>query len=305
MSHDVVRTAPAHLAFRNDPHECMPRLAQVTAVVGKLVEEQVLIHERIDRRRLVSAGKLSGIELGSARGVMTEKRPFGVGVSYGIPAAQIRAVVRLTLPLVHAAIDEIDAAGIDGVDEGADARGVHSPRIRAFVDTVDPGRVDFVNCGVHERQRQAYHGTYLGRWYPVAYTDAERALFRHYTARAAEFYAAQFARRYEPPTINPFMDEHLFLDELPDYRGDLCEAGHTFVRIVPEGQVRRCGPDDIMGHLVEGWFARRSQPSPCTDLECPYFCEKYRLVPNGEAVAAVASIPAAPPAAVAPAAPPP
>jgi hypothetical protein len=108
-------------------------------------------------------------------------------------------------------------------------------------------------------------------------------LFHHYTARAAEFYAAQFARRYEPPTINPFMDEHLLLDELPDYRGDLCGAGHTFVRIVPEGQVRRCGPDDIMGHLVEGWFERRSQPSPCTDLECPYFCEKYRLAPYGEA----------------------
>jgi MoaA/NifB/PqqE/SkfB family radical SAM enzyme len=35
----------------------------------------------------------------------------------------------------------------------------HSPHIRAFVDTVDPGCVDFVNCGVHERQRQAHHGT--------------------------------------------------------------------------------------------------------------------------------------------------
>jgi MoaA/NifB/PqqE/SkfB family radical SAM enzyme len=213
----------------------------------------------------------------------------------------------------------------------------HSPHVRVFVDTVDPRRVDFVNCGVHERQRQAhrgtsrfvanvnalraagfdafascvmypdlfrsfpeiwqryadegvviipkaFRGTHLGRRYPAGYTEAERRLFHDYTARAAEFYADQFARRYEPPTINPFMDEHLFLHELPDYRGDLCGAGHSFARVVPNGQVRRCGPDDIIGHLVEGWFARRPQPSPCTDLECPYFCEKYRLAPAATSV---------------------
>lgn len=208
-----------------------------------------------------------------------------------------------------------------------------SPHISAFVDTVDPSRVDFVNCGVHERQRQerrgvdrfvrnvtrlraagfdtfascvmypdlmgefptlwqryadagvvvmpkAFRGRYRDRRYPAAYTDADRSLFREYTDRAAGFYADQFARRPEPPTVNPFMDAHLFLDELPDYRGDLCGAGHSFARIVPDGEVRVCGPDQVIGHVVQGWFLRRPGPAPCTTLECPYFCEKYRVPPD-------------------------
>jgi MoaA/NifB/PqqE/SkfB family radical SAM enzyme len=210
-----------------------------------------------------------------------------------------------------------------------------SPHIRAFVDSVDPSRVDFVNCGVHERERQArrgtrrfvtnvlamraagfdvfvscvmypdlfetfpemwqryadegiviipkaLRGTHLGRRYPGGYTEAERELFRAYTAKAAEFYAGQFGRRDEPPTVNPFMDEHLFLERLADYRGDLCEAGRKFARIVPSGEIRRCGPDDVIGHVAEGWFRRRDRASVCTDLECPYFCEKYRVRPGGE-----------------------
>jgi MoaA/NifB/PqqE/SkfB family radical SAM enzyme len=223
-----------------------------------------------------------------------------------------------------------------------------SPHVRAFVDTVDPARVDFVNCGIHERERLAHRGTdrfvanvtalraagfdafascvlhpdlvgefpgiwqryadagvvvipkafrgaYAGRRYPAGYTAADRELFREYSARAAEFYAAQFARRDEPPTINPFMDGHLFLDELPDYRGDLCAAGRSFVRIVPDGEVRRCGPDDVVGHVLEGWFARRSQAAPCTTLECPYFCEKYRVVPPDGATGGQGRAPAAGP----------
>jgi MoaA/NifB/PqqE/SkfB family radical SAM enzyme len=205
-----------------------------------------------------------------------------------------------------------------------------SPHVKSFVDTVDPRRVDFVNCGVHERQRvahrgesrfvhnvrllreagfdafvtcvlspdlfdlfpqlwqryfdegvvvipKAFRGMYLDRRYPGAYTEAERDLFREYTARAAEHYTDQFARRYEPPTVNPFMDEHLLLHDLPDYRGDLCEAGRSFARIVPDGTIRRCGPDEVIGNILEDRFDRGDGPSPCTTLECPYFCEKYRV----------------------------
>ncbi|GAA3216429.1 radical SAM protein [Dactylosporangium siamense] len=204
-----------------------------------------------------------------------------------------------------------------------------SPHVRAFVEQIDPARVDFVNCGVHERQRRAHRGDrrfianvlalrdagfdafascvlspdlfdeFPGLWqryadegiviipkafrgpaggrrYPGAYTEAERALFHDYSARAATFYAEQFARRDEPPTVNPFMDEHLFLDELPDYRGDPCGAGHTFARIMPGGEIRLCGPEDIIGNVKEGWFERRDGPAPCASVECPYFCEKYR-----------------------------
>ncbi|GIH26286.1 hypothetical protein Aph01nite_45960 [Acrocarpospora phusangensis] len=124
---------------------------------------------------------------------------------------------------------------------------------------------------------KALRGFHAGRHFPRAYTDEERELFYDYTRRAAEFYAESFAARGEPPSINPFMDGPLFLRQIPDFRGDLCEAGHRFVRIMPDGAVYRCGPGDLIGNLAEGWFARREGPSECVERECPYFCAKYRI----------------------------
>lgn len=203
-----------------------------------------------------------------------------------------------------------------------------SDHVRTFAATIDPGRVDFINCGLHVQQRQqrrrtdafiynvhtlqaagfdvfvssvmyppifaefpaiwdwyatqgitiipkVLQGRHLGRRYPSGYTDAERACFTEYSRRAAEAYADQFARRAEPPTINPLIDAFRFLDGLGDFRGQLCEAGHRFVRIRENGDIRRCGPEDVLGNIVEGRFDRRPGPSACTEIECPYFCEKY------------------------------
>lgn len=120
-------------------------------------------------------------------------------------------------------------------------------------------------------------GRHFGRLYPKSYTEEERGLFVEYSQRASEAYADQFDRRSEPPTINPLIDHTRFLYGLPDYRGQLCYAGRDFVRIRENGEIRRCGPDDIIGNLVEGWFERRPGPSPCREVECPYFCEKYHV----------------------------
>ncbi len=205
-----------------------------------------------------------------------------------------------------------------------------SPRVREFADTVDPRRVDFINCSVHVQERgrrngekrlsanfaalraagfdvfassvmypdilpnfsdtwaryaergivlipKALYGTHLGRSYPEDYTADERAIFVHFAQRATEADAEQFARRREPPTVNPFMDAELFLNRLPDHRGKLCNAGHRFVRIWGNGDIRRCGPQDVIGNVVEGWFERRPGPSRCAEMECRYFCEKYRV----------------------------
>ncbi|MEV4380201.1 radical SAM protein [Streptosporangium sp. NPDC049644] len=124
---------------------------------------------------------------------------------------------------------------------------------------------------------KALRGPYAGRDYPRDYSDEERELFLTYSRRAAEFYAGWFSRRGEPPSINPFMDGPLFLRDRPDYRGDLCEAGNRFVRIMPDGAIYRCGPADLIGNVAEGWFERRQGPSRCAEKECPYFCEKYRV----------------------------
>jgi len=124
---------------------------------------------------------------------------------------------------------------------------------------------------------KALQGQYSGGNYPAAYTSTERACFTEYSRRAAGAYSSQMARRSEPPTIDPLMDHKLFLDGLPDYRGQPCHAGMRFVRIRENGDIRRCGPADTIGNVVSGWFERRSGPSTCTEIECPYFCEKYHV----------------------------
>ncbi|GAA0823920.1 hypothetical protein GCM10009525_14500 [Streptosporangium amethystogenes subsp. fukuiense] len=73
------------------------------------------------------------------------------------------------------------------------------------------------------------------------------------------------------------MDGPLFLRDRPAYRGDLCEAGNRFVRIMPDGAIYRCGPAELIGNVAEGWFERRQGTSRCAEKECPYFCEKYRV----------------------------
>lgn len=205
-----------------------------------------------------------------------------------------------------------------------------SHHIGNFAETIDPKRVDFINCGVHIQQRQerkrteafisnvqtlrargfdvfvscvmyppvfaefsdawewyaeqgvvlipkVFQGEYLGASYPESYTDAERAIFIEYSDRASEAYADQFARRAEPPTINPFLDKSHFLTGLGDFRGQYCDAGHRFVRIYENGDIWRCGAGDVLGNIVEGRFERRAQPSICREIECPYFCKKYMI----------------------------
>ena len=124
---------------------------------------------------------------------------------------------------------------------------------------------------------KALQGTHFSQSYPRDYTEAERAQFSEYSRRALDYYASQFAMRDEPPTVNPLMDHIYFLRGVGDYRGHKCFAGHSFVRIREDGEIRRCGAGDVLGNVVDGRFDRRPGPSPCRELECPYFCEKYRV----------------------------
>lgn len=124
---------------------------------------------------------------------------------------------------------------------------------------------------------KALQGQYSDGHYPDDYTVGERRCFTEHSHRAAEAYGDQFARRSEPPTINPLLDYMRFLDSLPDYRGRPCYAGMKFVRIRENGDIRRCGPADTIGNIVSGRFELRAGPSKCTEVECPYFCEKYHV----------------------------
>lgn len=127
---------------------------------------------------------------------------------------------------------------------------------------------------------KAFQGEFGGRTYPADYTEVQRDVIREYSARSADAYEAIFSRMPEPPTVNPLLDSERFLYGLPDYRGLPCLAGDRFVRIREDGEIRRCGPGDVIGNVVTGEFSRRVGPSTCVELECPYFCEKYALPPS-------------------------
>lgn len=124
---------------------------------------------------------------------------------------------------------------------------------------------------------KALKGRHKGRSFPAEYTNDERSLFVEFSRRAEVAYREQFAHQVEAPTVNPLADRDLCLDGFADFRGQLCEAGHRFVRILPNGQIRRCGPVDVLGNVVEGRFERRLGPSICREVACHYFCEKYRV----------------------------
>ncbi|MFT4118562.1 radical SAM protein [Bradyrhizobium sp.] len=119
-----------------------------------------------------------------------------------------------------------------------------------------------------------FRGSADGKIYPQAYTEQEKQQFRLLAARARDFYQADLLRRAEPPSID-ILNDDLFLDGMPSYKGALCTAGVRFVQILPNGDVRRCGGGDPMGNILARTFARRAGPAPCDTQHCYYFCNKY------------------------------
>lgn len=119
-----------------------------------------------------------------------------------------------------------------------------------------------------------FRGSEGGRTYPQAYSAAEKQHFKTLAARARDFYRADLLRRDEPPSID-ILNDDLFLDGVPSYRGALCTAGERFVQILPSGDVHRCGGGDPLGNVLAGTFARRAGPAPCDTQHCYYFCNKY------------------------------
>jgi len=202
---------------------------------------------------------------------------------------------------IRSFIENIDPAHVDFINSGVHLQQRQErKRTEAFIRNVQllrgAGFFIFVSCVMYpplfaefpetwewyaERGiiliPKILQGKHFGKAYPWGYTEEERSLFVDYSRRALDAHAEQFAQREEPPSINPLMDHVQFLHGLGDYRGQLCHAGHSFVRIRENGEIRRCGPDDILGNVVEGRFDRRPGPSLCHELECPYFCEKYRV----------------------------
>jgi MoaA/NifB/PqqE/SkfB family radical SAM enzyme len=203
-----------------------------------------------------------------------------------------------------------------------------SSRVREFAAEVDPGRVQFVHCGVHVEERdrrndwrklwtsvaclreggfplyaslvmtpaafaefprveepfaalgvplipKAIRGAYEGRWYPQAYTEAERTKFRRFSEQA-ELVAKMGECRpdWDAITINPLLDRD-YLDGFPDFTGIPCSAGRLSVSILYDGRIFRCGQKTEVGNVFERRLQLFPEDRPCDDESCPYFCLRY------------------------------
>lgn len=118
-------------------------------------------------------------------------------------------------------------------------------------------------------------GGFEGRWYPQAYTAAQRAQFR-FLSEQAETIAA--TGRWQPdrrsPTVNPFLDRD-YLDGFPDFSGISCSAGRRSVSIGYDGRIFRCGQKTVLGNIFDRRLNLFAEDRPCDDEYCPYWCLRY------------------------------
>ena len=146
-----------------------------------------------------------------------------------------------------------------------------------YPDLFDRFEADFRFFGARELVLipKALQGPYRGKLYPDSYTPDQRQAFLSHSLRAEEHLTRLGTKISPPPTIDLFLDRNFVQRARPDYRGRLCNAGHTFVRIRENGDIRRCGPRDVLGNVVDRVFDRRTGPSVCNEFQCPYFCARY------------------------------
>lgn len=122
---------------------------------------------------------------------------------------------------------------------------------------------------------KAIRGSYEGRWYPQAYTEAERTQFRRFSEQA-EIIARNGTWRPDQlrATVNPLLDRH-YLDGVPDFTGIPCAAGRMSVSIGYDGKIFRCGQKTVLGNIFERRIDLFPEDRPCDDEYCPYWCLRY------------------------------
>ncbi|MGD0001899.1 MAG: radical SAM protein [Bryobacteraceae bacterium] len=127
---------------------------------------------------------------------------------------------------------------------------------------------------------KAIRGAFERRWYPQAYSAAERAQFRRFSEKAEltlRTAAGQPFRHH--PTINPLLDRD-YIDGIPDFTGISCSAGRTFVSIGYDGNISRCGQKTLLGNIFERRLDLFAEDRPCDDEFCPYYCTRYSRFKN-------------------------
>jgi MoaA/NifB/PqqE/SkfB family radical SAM enzyme len=131
---------------------------------------------------------------------------------------------------------------------------------------------------------KAIRGAYQGRWYPQAYTDAERAQFRGFSELAERIaMTSSWQPDRDDATVNPLLDRD-YLAGFPDFTGIPCSAGRLSVSIGWDGKIFRCGTRTQLGDIFERRLDLFPADRPCDDTYCPYWCFRYSSFQHGAAV---------------------
>jgi len=119
-------------------------------------------------------------------------------------------------------------------------------------------------------------GIYKGKHYPESYSVGQKRIISDYLTIARHNYEPVLNNMEDLPSIDMFSDSR-FLDDIKDYHGRMCSAGHRFVALTPNGTVRRCGFYEVFGNILFKDVKLLNSPKLCDTEYCPYFCEKYSV----------------------------
>jgi len=106
-----------------------------------------------------------------------------------------------------------------------------------------------------------FWGEYSGQDYPSSYTEREKEIISPNLGK----------RSGEEFQIKPMITQ-----------GEICNAGHTYATIQPDGKVLRCGggswekEDKSIGNIFDDNFKLLKEPQPCLSKYCP--CNEWAFL---------------------------
>jgi MoaA/NifB/PqqE/SkfB family radical SAM enzyme len=235
-----------------------------------------------------SVGRFSPGEI--AKGFNDTEKSWWIGISGGEP---------FLYPKLTEIVKELTKKHFVHIDTNL------SCSIDDFIENIEPGRVVYLNCAFHvaEVERRAKVDEFIksvGRLkengfstiisyvtYPPVLDKLDKyvKLFKSYElvlqpkVFRGTFKKSLIRRRYpyaytakERELIEKYLIDpisRLALYNFPSYRGKLCSAGKNFIRIYPDGSVRRCTGDPTpLGNIFEGTLRLMDRSLPCRARFC-------------------------------------
>lgn len=122
---------------------------------------------------------------------------------------------------------------------------------------------------------KSLQGPLNGKWYPHAYSEKEKDLFRVFSEQAETHLRINTPALVDGVfSVNPLRDRE-FLDGFPKFRNIPCAAGKRFFTIQSNGNIHRCGTNQLLGNIQKDIFGPLPTSAACNSSYYPYFCLRY------------------------------